>query len=116
MIRRPPRSTLFPYTTLFRSEAARAGRVVRVYQASGLGHDPRLDELGRLVRVEVVAPERLDVIAPGVHQGVAAELKPRRAWTLKDLLATHPTLLVGLDSIMDPPTLGAIPLSPDAMA
>src|SRR5260370_36542918 len=25
MIRRPPRSTLFPYTTLFRSEAAGAG-------------------------------------------------------------------------------------------
>src|SRR2546422_6305070 len=27
MIRRPPRSTLFPYTTLFRSRAARAERV-----------------------------------------------------------------------------------------
>src|SRR5256885_8386622 len=26
MIRRPPRSTLFPYTTLFRSRAARAAR------------------------------------------------------------------------------------------
>src|SRR3712207_8602585 len=26
MIRRPPRSTLFPYTTLFRSPAQRAGR------------------------------------------------------------------------------------------
>src|SRR2546422_8247450 len=26
MIRRPPRSTLFPYTTLFRSDARRAGR------------------------------------------------------------------------------------------
>src|SRR3712207_7052531 len=26
MIRRPPRSTLFPYTTLFRSSAARGGR------------------------------------------------------------------------------------------
>src|SRR2546422_4475531 len=26
MIRRPPRSTLFPYTTLFRSRAARPGR------------------------------------------------------------------------------------------
>src|SRR5258708_9234693 len=25
MIRRPPRSTLFPYTTLFRSEASRTG-------------------------------------------------------------------------------------------
>src|SRR6266571_6079752 len=28
MIRRPPRSTLFPYTTLFRSEPARQGAVV----------------------------------------------------------------------------------------
>src|SRR2546430_14044401 len=27
MIRRPPRSTLFPYTTLFRSFAARAGEL-----------------------------------------------------------------------------------------
>src|SRR2546426_8099526 len=26
MIRRPPRSTLFPYTTLFRSQKARGGR------------------------------------------------------------------------------------------
>jgi 23S rRNA (guanosine2251-2'-O)-methyltransferase len=89
-------------------EAARAGRVVKVYQASGLGHDPRLDELARLVRIEVVAAERLDVIAPGVHQGVAAELQPRREWTLKDLLATNPSLLVALDSIMDPQNLGAI--------
>ncbi len=89
-------------------EAARAGRVVKVYQASGLGHDARLEELGRLARIEVVAPERLDVMAPGVHQGVAAELKPRREWTLKELLATGPTLLVALDSIMDPQNLGAI--------
>src|SRR2546427_930532 len=29
MIRRPPRSTLFPYTTLFRSAAAAAGRLCR---------------------------------------------------------------------------------------
>src|SRR5947209_16706096 len=29
MIRRPPRSTLFPYTTLFRSHARRAPRVPR---------------------------------------------------------------------------------------
>src|SRR6266566_6901765 len=29
MIRRPPRSTLFPYTTLFRSRRRRAGRVGR---------------------------------------------------------------------------------------
>src|SRR5689334_24840853 len=30
MIRRPPRSTLFPYTTLFRSASARVGVIARV--------------------------------------------------------------------------------------
>jgi 23S rRNA (guanosine2251-2'-O)-methyltransferase len=89
-------------------EAARAGQVVKVFQAAGLGHDPRLDELARLAPIEVVPPERLEAIAAGVHQGVAAELKPRREWTLKDLLATSPTLLVALDGIMDPQNLGAI--------
>lgn len=82
--------------------------MVKVYQASGLGHDPRLEELARLTRVEVVAPERLDAMAPGVNQGVAAELKPRRDWTLKELLDTQPSLLIALDSIMDPQNLGAI--------
>ena len=89
-------------------EAARAGRVVKVFQASGLGHDPRLEEIARLARVETLSPERLDAMAPGVNQGVAAELKPRREWTLKELLATNPSLLVALDSILDPQNLGAI--------
>src|SRR2546425_9546770 len=41
MIRRPPRSTLFPYTTLFRSHPAR----------SRLGHhDARLEEIAFHVR------------------------------------------------------------------
>jgi 23S rRNA (guanosine2251-2'-O)-methyltransferase len=111
--RPPPRSAATTIVALIHGrnavlEAARAGRVLRVYQASGLGHDPRLDELARLTRIEVVATERLDVIAPGVHQGVAAELKPRKEWVLKELLATNPSLLVALDSIMDPQNLGAI--------
>lgn len=89
-------------------EAARAGRVARVYQAAGVGHDPRLDELGRLARVEVVPRERLDEMAPGANQGVAAELHPRREWTLRELLGKNPSLLVALDSIMDPQNLGAI--------
>src|SRR5437762_5655355 len=42
MIRRPPRSTLFPYTTLFRSRGAGGGEL-------GLG-DRRLRGLGRLRR------------------------------------------------------------------
>jgi 23S rRNA (guanosine2251-2'-O)-methyltransferase len=82
--------------------------VLKVYQAAGLGHDPRLEELSRIAPVEVVPPQRLDAMAPGVNQGVAAELKPRREWTLKQLLDRSPSLLVALDSIMDPQNLGAI--------
>src|SRR3712207_8797427 len=41
MIRRPPRSTLFPYTTLFRSRGLRRGR-----GAAG-GHLPRAARRGR---------------------------------------------------------------------
>src|SRR2546422_1846199 len=43
MIRRPPRSTLFPYTTLFRSRAARVSREVRQRADAGRlpgGADP----------------------------------------------------------------------------
>src|SRR3712207_334366 len=36
MIRRPPRSTLFPYTTLFRSRAARGTVESRVYLDCGV--------------------------------------------------------------------------------
>src|SRR3712207_7647246 len=42
MIRRPPRSTLFPYTTLFRSAAAVGGFEV----AQHLDQDAQLDPLG----------------------------------------------------------------------
>src|SRR2546422_8173316 len=66
MIRRPPRSTLFPYTTLFRSIAAAAGgaldpfplrppalargaavyteQCVQCHGATGLGDGPRSEE------------------------------------------------------------------------
>src|SRR3712207_7233792 len=40
MIRRPPRSTLFPYTTLFRSREALAG------PTEGLGADLVIDAVG----------------------------------------------------------------------
>src|SRR5256885_5620652 len=44
MIRRPPRSTLFPYTTLFRSDDI--GDDVALVDSKG-GHDPGLDDGGR---------------------------------------------------------------------
>src|SRR5206468_11319960 len=41
MIPRPPRSTLFPYTTLFRSHSDRAARAVRRGGPHGLRRDHR---------------------------------------------------------------------------
>src|SRR2546426_7269717 len=42
MIRRPPRSTLFPYTTLFRSDFLQNGQIFRRVGRVGLLH--RLDQ------------------------------------------------------------------------
>src|SRR2546425_6051628 len=65
MIRRPPRSTLFPYTTLFRSQAARLGRPVRfdtgaVQLLAAYGWPGNVRELANLV-------ERLAILATGAR-------------------------------------------------
>src|SRR5439155_9050529 len=45
MIRRPPRSTLFPYTTLFRSPGSPfRGDAIRMLTEAGLGEHPRSEE------------------------------------------------------------------------
>src|SRR2546422_6832199 len=48
MIRRPPRSTLFPYTTLFRSARDQAA-VRRLRDLSSTASDPKADALARLL-------------------------------------------------------------------
>src|SRR3712207_8381611 len=62
MIRRPPRSTLFPYTTLFRSIPAR-----------------RVDEVLDLVGLESVADQRVGRFSLGMGQrlGIAVALLGR---------------------------------------
>src|SRR5690349_23702047 len=52
MTRRPPRSTLFPYTTLFRSSASETGRQAEIELI-----DP---EDGRSLPMEITAREVLD--------------------------------------------------------
>src|SRR3712207_4584278 len=67
MIRRPPRSTLFPYTTLFRSEAAR--------RLSVLGDRRQLvSALANLVENGVKYSD------PGSTVEVSASLDDRREW------------------------------------
>src|SRR3712207_8242746 len=68
MIRRPPRSTLFPYTTLFRSEVARLA-APRVHHGRDAGH-------GHLGDREVVA--RVVADDPGEAAGRAGAVGRRR--------------------------------------
>src|SRR5690349_21054557 len=57
MIRRPPRSTLFPYTTLFRSPAAGIAELNRlVASVDGMGvPDPKANKVAALTNVVVIA-------------------------------------------------------------
>src|SRR2546427_8671134 len=75
MIRRPPRSTLFPYTTLFRSVPPPRGavrRLRRLYVADPLRDRGRRGNRRRVVRVPVLAPA-------GGDDRPAADAAPRAA-------------------------------------
>src|SRR2546429_1522420 len=58
MIRRPPRSTLFPYTTLFRSRNRTEEALARLPKAYG-GAEPQLSRATRDL-LEAADPERAD--------------------------------------------------------
>src|SRR3712207_8945562 len=58
MIRRPPRSTLFPYTTLFRSERASHGRIDALV-ASGVSGNG-VEHLARAIPPEALPPQWRD--------------------------------------------------------
>src|SRR3712207_9017660 len=48
MIRRPPRSTLFPYTTLFRSKKA---EILGIYGQNGSGKTSVIDAIGIIQKI-----------------------------------------------------------------
>src|SRR2546430_17608318 len=109
MIRRPPRSTLFPYTTLFRSgdgvgvghrtdrgEPARRGRaraardrlfvlVARLAQVDVEVHEPRCDDPALdvadkgTIRRREAAPDRRDLSVLNKHTGGALPAAGPRA-------------------------------------
>src|SRR5690348_17911572 len=72
MIRRPPRSTLFPYTTLFRSGSARRGAGGRRRQVPGAAH-PGGGSMSDLTRK--TAAERAGLIAGGRSEEHTSELQ-----------------------------------------
>src|SRR2546422_1989161 len=66
MIRRPPRSTLFPYTTLFRSPLRdlTLARVFRVDDAGGGEPKPAMQVDGRIAGYTEITAVALDAPAP----------------------------------------------------
>src|SRR5256885_11029258 len=80
MIRRPPRSTLFPYTTLFRSVQRHRGqtgvqagqqRLHRLHPVAG-------DDRDRVARAQAQLPEHRDPAVHPVVQGGAVDRKSTR--------------------------------------
>src|SRR3712207_8447848 len=66
MIRRPPRSTLFPYTTLFRSEDGDDPELRELLTSS----ERRLEELEDEIRLAMVEPD------PNDEKDVIVEVRP----------------------------------------
>src|SRR3712207_7421997 len=91
MIRRPPRSTLFPYTTLFRSDGPHLPRALRPsLQSARERVQPRRDLRGPGARARPV----------GAHPGAAArseehtsELQSRQYLVCRLLLEKKKTIL-----------------------
>src|SRR2546427_10983724 len=98
MIRRPPRSTLFPYTTLFRSQTARSGEERAAFGAEpGMADDAGSLDRGRF-RYFPVAPGRMEFA-----------IEVRRA-----LLSARPNVVaVELPLILQPTYMRAVERLPE---
>src|SRR2546430_14362755 len=102
MIRRPPRSTLFPYTTLFRSTAWKAGGAQRAPELHGaipllrgrmeLPHAFHQDPIGLRAGTRRASPPRI-VPAPAHLQGGAEARQAVLGLMRTDELISHPDSL-----------------------
>src|SRR3712207_6879070 len=73
MIRRPPRSTLFPYTTLFRSDVDRAGVLPGPHHDARAVRGQRAEQPARVLVAAVLRPHErehreLDLVGVAPHQ------------------------------------------------
>src|SRR5256886_8677900 len=97
MIRRPPRSTLFPYTTLFRSAAAQDHHpwAARVFHVAHGGRDIALHERRVLPRGVVERP-REDDLRHAVQDRKSTRLKSQSNLVCRLLLEKKKIQYYGL--------------------
>src|SRR5437762_12541443 len=74
MIRRPPRSTLFPYTTLFRSDGRKEGPVKKKVHILAVDDEPGI---GQVMAHVLEAPHRNIVVAKDGQEALAAAAKEK---------------------------------------
>src|SRR3712207_7082544 len=79
MIRRPPRSTLFPYTTLFRSRCPGLDARLDEQAEAALERDQlaRVVERGRSLAVDRAADDSVDVVRGGEQEVLTDDVEPR---------------------------------------
>src|SRR3712207_7618927 len=86
MIRRPPRSTLFPYTTLFRSEASRGVPVVVLGKDVAERLFPDVSPLGRDIRIAGLPYRVVGVLEEQRSEEHTSELQSRQYLVCRLLL------------------------------
>src|SRR3712207_7424958 len=87
MIRRPPRSTLFPYTTLFRStRGGRRGRRTSACAASYTDPPRGCGGIGRRARFRSVCPKGRGGLSPLRSEEHTSELQSRQYLVCRLLL------------------------------
>src|SRR3712207_1830322 len=99
MIRRPPRSTLFPYTTLFRSDAGQAPLFQsHMWDGSAIDLDENLDIAEELLEKAAAAKIVLEVeigVVGGEEDGVAHDINEKLYTAEGDFVATARKLGLG---------------------
>src|SRR2546429_261838 len=93
MIRRPPRSTLFPYTTLFRSTSS---RITCAQVEQGLAIQSRSDGQARVEHYARKLNPRQSVMLTNPLQGVAQQLRnsARSGYLASEISQTEPNSLI----------------------
>src|SRR3712207_7915548 len=99
MIRRPPRSTLFPYTTLFRSKLQESGEEQEIKRA----HVQYFLALAAQAELELRGPEQLEQLRSEEHTSVLQSRQYLGCRLLLEMLYSHSYVPTRPSSRQEPP-------------